>query len=156
MPVVFEAAADAPLAGTLADDSREAGRSQAKRRLQEPVHAADRGAGLRLTRINRFTGRIRAPSKAAVAVTEEVPFKIHIVEPKVPLVHNGSMNLKIVAERQDGFKGADHGLAAFQPAGRRLGRRRPRSRTAKPKRILPMNATPAAPRSASGRSWSWA
>src|SRR5262249_1531796 len=43
--------------------------------------------------------------KAAVAVTEEVPFKIHIVEPKVPLVQNGSMNLKVVAEGKAGYKG---------------------------------------------------
>jgi hypothetical protein len=32
-----------------------------------------------------------------------VPFKIRIVEPKVPLVQYGVMDLKIVAERQSGF-----------------------------------------------------
>ncbi len=42
--------------------------------------------------------------RMAVAVTEEVPFKITIVEPKVPLVQSGSMNLKVVAERAAGFK----------------------------------------------------
>ena len=39
-------------------------------------------------------------------MTEEVPFKISIVEPKVPLVQNGSMNLKVVVERKPGFTGA--------------------------------------------------
>ena len=38
-----------------------------------------------------------------LAVTQAVPFKIDIVEPKVPLVRGGSMNLKVVATRQDGF-----------------------------------------------------
>ena len=42
--------------------------------------------------------------RMAVAVTEELPFKISIVEPKVPLVQSGSMNLKVVAERKEGFK----------------------------------------------------
>ena len=42
--------------------------------------------------------------RMAVAVTEEVPFKISIVEPKVPLVQSGSMNLKVVAVRKEGFK----------------------------------------------------
>jgi hypothetical protein len=42
--------------------------------------------------------------RMAVAVTEEVPFKIDIVEPKVPLVQSGAMNLKVVATRKEGFK----------------------------------------------------
>jgi Bacterial pre-peptidase C-terminal domain len=46
-----------------------------------------------------------AINKAAIAVADEVPFKINIIEPKVPLVQNGSLNLRIVAERQASFKG---------------------------------------------------
>lgn len=41
--------------------------------------------------------------RLAVAVAEEAPFTLKIVEPKVPLVQAGSMNLKIVAERKPGF-----------------------------------------------------
>jgi hypothetical protein len=41
--------------------------------------------------------------KLAVAVAEEVPFKLNIAEPKVPLVQNGTMELKILAERQKDF-----------------------------------------------------
>jgi hypothetical protein len=55
--------------------------------------------------------------RAAVAVTEEVPFKVSIVEPKVPLVQNGSMNLKIVAERKPGFKAPITILPLFNPPG---------------------------------------
>ena len=42
-------------------------------------------------------------TKLAVAVAEEAPFKLSIVQPKVPLVQGGSMQLKVVAERKDGF-----------------------------------------------------
>ena len=37
--------------------------------------------------------------RMAVALTNEVPFKIEIVQPKAPLVRNGQMDLKIVATR---------------------------------------------------------
>ncbi|AGA29814.1 PPC domain-containing protein [Singulisphaera acidiphila] len=45
----------------------------------------------------------RTVDSLAVAVTEEAPFSIEVVEPKVPLVHGGSMNLKVVAKRKPGF-----------------------------------------------------
>src|SRR5207245_451447 len=44
--------------------------------------------------------------RVAVAVAEEVPFTLNIVEPRVPLVQNGSMNLKVTAQRKPGFKTA--------------------------------------------------
>lgn len=44
--------------------------------------------------------------RLGVGVTEGAPFSIEIVEPKVPLVQNGGMNLKIIAKRQPGFTGA--------------------------------------------------
>lgn len=41
--------------------------------------------------------------KMAMVLSDEVPFKIDIVQPKAPLVKNGSMNLKVVATRAAGF-----------------------------------------------------
>jgi hypothetical protein len=38
-----------------------------------------------------------------VAVTEAAPFKIRIVDPKIPLLQAGSMDLKIAVERAPGF-----------------------------------------------------
>ena len=38
-----------------------------------------------------------------MAVVKEAPFRLHIVEPKVPLVQAGSMALQIVADRKPGF-----------------------------------------------------
>ena len=41
--------------------------------------------------------------KLLVAVTEAAPFKLRIEQPKVPIVQGGSMELKVVAERDPGF-----------------------------------------------------
>jgi hypothetical protein len=38
-----------------------------------------------------------------VAVTEAAPFKLRIVEPKVPLLQGGSMELKVAVDREPGF-----------------------------------------------------
>lgn len=45
----------------------------------------------------------RYVDKLPVAVCDEAPYSIEIVEPKVPLVRGGSMNLKVVAKRKTGF-----------------------------------------------------
>jgi hypothetical protein len=41
--------------------------------------------------------------RAAVAVIEQVPFELELVQPKVPLVQSGSMQLRVVAKRAEGF-----------------------------------------------------
>lgn len=41
--------------------------------------------------------------RMATAVADEAPFKIDFIEPKVPLVMSGSMNIKVVATRKEGF-----------------------------------------------------
>ncbi|PQO27060.1 PPC domain-containing protein [Blastopirellula marina] len=43
--------------------------------------------------------------RLAVAVTEKVPFKLEIVQPKVPIVRDGSMQLKVIVTRDEGFDG---------------------------------------------------
>jgi hypothetical protein len=52
-----------------------------------------------------------------VAVTEEVPVKIELVQPKVPILQNGSMNLKVRAERKGDFKGAVNLSLLWAPPG---------------------------------------
>ncbi len=51
------------------------------------------------------------------AVTEEIPVKISLVQPKVPLLQTGSMNLKVVAERKNDFKGAITIGLLYSPTG---------------------------------------
>lgn len=98
MPVVFEATADAPLAGGLVslearpkDDNvkvRGAFENFADFVLGQPNNAVYYGA-----RVDRL----------ATAVVEPLPFHIEIVQPKAPLTRNGTMNLKVVLKRGEGF-----------------------------------------------------
>ncbi len=59
----------------------------------------------------------RTVDRLAVAVTEECPYTIEIVEPKVPLVRGGSMGLKIRAHRKPGFKAAISVYLPWNPPG---------------------------------------
>ncbi|MCA8986964.1 MAG: PPC domain-containing protein [Planctomycetaceae bacterium] len=38
-----------------------------------------------------------------VAITEKTPFDVEIIQPKVPIVRSGVMNLKVVAKKDEGF-----------------------------------------------------
>lgn len=55
--------------------------------------------------------------KLPVAVTDELPVKINMVAPKAPLLQNGSLNLKIVAERKNDFKGPISLSLLYSPPG---------------------------------------
>jgi len=95
--VVFEADADAPVDGNLltpvaksVDDSKKPDsvfrhRSEWVRIQNQTVYTQ--------TDVYRI----------AAAVTEELPFKINLVEPQVPIVQNGTLDLKIVVDRKEGF-----------------------------------------------------
>ena len=50
-------------------------------------------------------------------MTEECAYSIEIVEPKVPLVRGGSMNLKVVAKRKPGFDAAIGVSLPWNPPG---------------------------------------
>jgi hypothetical protein len=112
VPMLFEAAADAPIAGKLVDlNARHADPNvKISGGFEQTVELATGPPGQSVywkCDVNR----------AAIAVTDAVPFKISIVEPKVPLVQNGSMNLKVVAERAPDFKAPITLLFPFNPPG---------------------------------------
>ncbi|HEY2951668.1 MAG TPA: peptidase, partial [Verrucomicrobiae bacterium] len=94
MPFVFYADADAPIAGKLLDlvAASEKGVKGHFRQDVEFVYGQNQTVF--------YGARV---DKMMVAVTEAAPFKVRIVEPKVPLVQAGTMNLKVVAERAPGF-----------------------------------------------------
>ena len=97
-PLVFEAAADAPLGGKLLDltavgTNKESEVSGHFRQNVELVQGPPNNAPYYTTSVD----------KLYVAVTKEAPFKLRIVEPKVPLVQAGSMRLEVVAEREKDF-----------------------------------------------------
>ncbi|MFW6125207.1 MAG: PPC domain-containing protein [Pirellulales bacterium] len=112
VPVLFEAAADAPVAGSLA---------QLLASHADPAQNIHGG-------LEQVTELVYGPpnnriywthtiDRLAVAVAEEVPFRLRVVEPKVPLVQNGSMELKVVAERQEGFTAPINVQMPFRPPG---------------------------------------
>ena len=111
VPVVFEAAPDAPIGGKLSDLVAEHAENPAiKGRWQQPValvRGDPNGTPYYTTKMNRL----------AVAVTEEAPFSVQIVQPKVPLHRDGVMNLKIVATRKAGWDEEIYVQLPFRPPG---------------------------------------
>ena len=112
MPVVFEAAADAPLAGALVDFGAK---------LKSDTQ----------TITGRFTNRadyiIAGPGQSLyvwkdverlpMAVVDELPFTLEIVQPAVPIVRDGSMQLRVVATKKEGWDEAISVQFPFRPPG---------------------------------------
>ncbi len=111
MPVLFTAAADATNAGALTD--------VIGRPVDQNVHVVGH--------LQQRTMLVRGQNnrdvwghdaqRMAVAVTNEAPFSIDIVQPQVPIVRNGSMQLKIVATRNEGFNEAIAVYMLYNPPG---------------------------------------
>lgn len=112
MPLVFEAAADAPL-GVKLLDLTATGTNGAEvvagnfRQNVELVQGPPNNASYYATSVD----------KLCVAVTREAPFHLRIVEPKVPLVQGGTMRLEIVADRAAGFDEPIHVQMVWNPPG---------------------------------------
>ena len=111
MPLVFEAAADAPLSGKLLE------LTAASTDAAKPVTGGFRHQMEFIQGPNNtFYYHTRA-EKLYVAVVEAAPFKIEIEEPKVPLVQGGSMNLKVKATRDKGFDEPINLKMIWNPSG---------------------------------------
>ncbi|OWK41721.1 putative serine proteinase, subtilase family [Fimbriiglobus ruber] len=111
VPVVFEAKADAPTGGRLAD---------LRATPADPKVAAATSTNLD---VNFCIGLNNTPfhrlytDRLAIAVTDAAPYSIEVIEPKAPVLQNGSMNLKVVAKRAAGFKGPITVFPLFTPPG---------------------------------------
>ncbi|HSH14601.1 MAG TPA: PPC domain-containing protein, partial [Verrucomicrobiae bacterium] len=97
--LVFEAAADAPVGGGLAGLSA---------RLADPKDGPRITGGLwqnvdLVQQGNQGVYYKTWVDRLAVAVVEELPFKIRIEQPQAPLVRDGTYPLKVIAERREGF-----------------------------------------------------
>ena len=112
IPVLFEAAADAPLSGKICDV--RARHADEKKNISGGFRI---GIDLLVGNPGQSVYLNHTLKGLAVAVTEEAPFKLQIVEPKVPIVRNGSMTLKVVAERQEGFTAPIALQMVFNPPG---------------------------------------
>ena len=104
LPVLFTAEAKAPVAASLANIAGKLvdPKSEGGKALTEIVSKFTSTVELVLGQ-NNVPFWTRTVDSLAVAVTEEAPFSIEIVEPKVPIVRGGTMDLKVVAKRKPGF-----------------------------------------------------
>ncbi|MCU0959945.1 MAG: pre-peptidase C-terminal domain-containing protein [Pirellulaceae bacterium] len=98
IPVLVTAAADAPVGGSLVD---------LVGRCTDP-NVAVTGRLRQRTMLVRGQNNVDVwghdARRLAVAVTQEAPFEIEVVPPRVPIVRDGSMQLKVRARRQEGFQ----------------------------------------------------
>lgn len=111
IPVVFEAAPTAPIDGLLTKISAKPADPKVVTTPQFLI-----GADLVVGQNQTIFWKVDQ-DRAAINVTEELPFTVKIIEPKAPMVQNGSMNLKIVAERKPGFTGPITLYPLFNPPG---------------------------------------
>lgn len=112
MPVVFEAAADAPIAGKLVDFTG--------RHVDPKVNISggfSNSADFVLGQPNNTVYYPCVVNKLPIVVVDSVPFELEIQQPQAPIVRNGSMNLKVVVKRKEGFKGAVNVQLPFRPPG---------------------------------------
>jgi hypothetical protein len=111
VPVLFSAKSDAPLAAALADVTGK----PVDAKLTVPSHFEQMSVlVLGQNNVNVWS---RTVDRLAVAVTEDCPYTIEIVEPKVPLVRSGSIGLKVRANRKPGFKAAIAVYLPWNPPG---------------------------------------
>ena len=111
-PVVFEAAADAPVAGRLANIT-----------VQTPKDAKDQlkgGIWQNYDLVQQGNDGIYYQvwtDKIAAVVVEELPFKIRLEPVKAPLVQSGTLDVKVIAERKAGFDEPIRVQMLYNPPG---------------------------------------
>lgn len=110
MPLMFEAAADAPLGHATVPVTLKAVDPNVKvvGALRQEFDIVRQGNVVFYTEIQ---------DKLPVAVVEEAPYSLEIVKPTVPLVNNGILNLKVVSKRKEGFKAPIRVLMVWKPNG---------------------------------------
>jgi len=112
MPVILEAAADAPIGGGLITfHTRHADESQNISGGYNNVGDFIRGGPGQSV---YWTVTVK---KIPVIVADEVPFHLEIVQPNVPIVRDGTMQLKVVARKKEGWDEAISVQLPFRPPG---------------------------------------
>lgn len=142
VPVVFEATPDAATAGRLVD---------LRATPADPKVVAVSRVGLPVNfsiGLNNTPFHVHPTDRIAVAVADPAPYSIEVIEPKAPVVQNGSLNLRIVAKRADGFKGPITVVPLWTPPGMGIqgSATIPENAT---ETVLTMNAAP----NAAARTW---
>ncbi len=132
-PIVFEAAADAAPAGSLVDlRARHADENvKIEGRLFQTID---------LVKILNDVPIVQTSvDRLAVAVGTPLPFRVSLVEPKVPLVQRGILELPIEIERNGDFKGDVTVRMIWNPPG--VGSGTLTLKADQPRGLLPLNAS---------------
>ena len=111
-PVVYEAAADAPIGGKLLKFT-----AKCTEKNQNVVGHFQNRADFIIAAPNQSLFSWKDVDQLAVAVVEELPFTIAIEQPGAPLVRNGSLRVKIVVNRKEGFNEPLTVQFPFRPPG---------------------------------------
>ena len=113
VPVVFEAAPDAAPAtaafafnAQLTEPPKDVSVASV---IEHDVDIAENG--------NQRSYYTVKEDKLHVAVTDEIPVKLELVQPKVPLLQAGSLAMKVRAERKNDFKGPINIALLYTPPG---------------------------------------
>jgi hypothetical protein len=111
VPVVFEAKPDAANAGVLVPFVAVPADPKV---LAKAATSLDVNYNISLnnTPFHRYYA-----DRIAVAVTDVAPYSIEVIEPKAAVPQNGSLNLRVVAKRAEGFKGPITVYPLFTPPG---------------------------------------
>ncbi len=109
MPVIFEAAPGATVAGALYKLNVRDPESGLAGPFNETIHHIEVN--------NAGTFHSYHDERIAIAVIEKAPFELKLEVPPVPLVKNGTMSLKITALRDPEFKEAIRVTLPWRPPG---------------------------------------
>ncbi|MGI9516481.1 MAG: hypothetical protein ACR2NP_05525 [Pirellulaceae bacterium] len=112
MPVVFEAAPDAEISGALADLMV----SHVDDAQNLTGHYANTGMFVLGPPNNTQYVGCRV-DKLPIAVIKPLPFRLEIVQPTAPLVREGSINIRVIAHRDEGFTAPITLQFPFRPPG---------------------------------------
>lgn len=111
VPVLLTAEAEAPLGGALIDIVGS----------HTDPNTGISGRLVQNTSLVRGQNNVRmwdhSTQRLAAGVTEAVPFTLEIVQPQVPLVRGGNMNLRVVAHREEGFTAPIAIRMLYDPSG---------------------------------------
>ncbi|MCP4784497.1 MAG: peptidase [Fuerstiella sp.] len=112
MPVMFEAAADAPLNGALVDF-----RAKLNDESRNISGQFQNRADFVISQPGQSLYVWKDVQRLPIVVIDELPYTIEIVQPKVPIVRNGAMQLKIVAKKKEGWDEQIVVQFPFRPPG---------------------------------------
>ncbi|NWK55930.1 PPC domain-containing protein [Verrucomicrobiaceae bacterium N1E253] len=108
---VFEASPDAPIAGSLY--SLFVRDTEPKNQIRGPLNEVINHIEINNTGVFHHT----TSQHIAIAVIEEAPFHVDLLTPPVPIVRNGTSELRIKIRRQDGFDAPVKVTLPWKPSG---------------------------------------